>query len=178
MVFLTSKTNTRDNPGPRYLHLISRLKGGVFLTVLATFLCFSVVAQPEDALRLRNFNTNNGIALREFDPVSYFGNKPLKGDSKYYHHYKGITYYFANAENVEAFKKSPTKYEPAYGGWCAYTVATTGERVKVNPVIYKIINGQLHLFYNYNGDNRLSKWNANEKKLKPSADKKWKAGMH
>lgn len=178
MFFHTSETNSRNKQIPRFFLPIRIPKGSVFLIILATFLCFFVVAQPENALRLRNFNTNNGIALREFDPVSYFGNKPLKGDSKYYHHYKGITYYFANAENVEAFKKSPSKYEPAYGGWCAYTVATTGERVKVNPVIYKIIDGQLHLFYSYNGDNRLLKWNANEKKLKPSADKKWKAGMH
>jgi YHS domain-containing protein len=150
----------------------------VYLTILATFLSLVLTAQPENALRLRNFNTNNGIGLREFDPVSYFTSRPLKGESKFYANYKGITYYFANAANVEEFKKSPEKYEPAYGGWCAYTVASTGERVKVNPVTYKVVDGKLYLFYNYNSDNRLLKWNRAEKRLIAAADKNWLARMH
>ena len=140
---------------------------------------FSGMAQADEAARRRNFNTENGVAMREFDPVSYFNSsRPLKGTSKLYHTHKGITYYFANAENVEEFKKSPDKYEPAYGGWCAYTVALSGERVKVNPVTYKIINGRLHLFYNFNSDNRLTKWNKDEKKSIASANRNWVARMH
>ena len=151
----------------------------VFIT--ATVMCLSLIAaaQPEEASRRRNFNTENGVAMREFDPVSYFnGPRPLKGISKFYHHYKGITYYFANQDNLDEFKKSPAKYEPAYGGWCAYTVALNGDRVKVNPITYKIIDGKLHLFYNYNSDNRLTKWNKDEKKFKAAANKNWVAKMH
>lgn len=148
-------------------------------TVLATCLTLIAEAQPDVASRRRNFNTENGVAMREFDPVSYFkGSRPLKGISKFNADYKGITYYFANAENVEEFKKSPEKYEPAYGGWCAYTVALNGERVKVNPVTYKIVDGKLHLFYNYNSDNRLTKWNQDEKKFRAAANKNWVARMH
>jgi YHS domain-containing protein len=151
----------------------------IYMTILATCLTFAAIGQADEAARRRNFNTYNGIALREFDPVSYFNSsKPLKGESKFYANYKGITYYFANAENVEEFKKSPPKYEPAYGGWCAYTVALNGERVKINPVSYKIIDGKLHLFYNFNSDNRLLKWNKDEKRLKAAADKNWLAKMH
>ena len=144
-------------------------------------LLFNVVlyAQSDEPSRRRNFNTENGIAMREFDPVSYFNGKPLKGMSKFYAHHKGITYYFANQENVDKFKKSPDKYEPAYGGWCAYTLAQNGDRVKVNPVAYKIINGKLHLFYNFNSDNRLLKWNkGDENKLRIAANRNWAAGMH
>ena len=149
------------------------------LIVVATFVAIDAEAQAEDASRRRNFNTENGIAMREFDAVSYFkGDRPLKGTSKFYHHYKGITYYFANQENLEEFKKAPAKYEPAYGGWCAYTVALNGDRVKVNPVTYKIIDGKLHLFYHYNGDNRLTRWNQDEKKFKASANRNWVAKMH
>lgn len=162
-----------------HLHFFQAWKVRIYLTVIATCASFLAMGQAEEASRRRNFNTNNGIALREFDAVSYFkGNRPLKGNSKFYHHYKGITYYFANAENLEEFKKSPAKYEPAYGGWCAYTVALNGERVKVNPVTYKIVDGQLHLFYNYNSDNRLMKWNKEEKRLRVAADRNWVARMH
>jgi YHS domain-containing protein len=151
----------------------------VFLTVLAISITFEMTAQPEEASRRRNFNTENDIALKEFDAVSYFrGSKPLKGNPKFYHHYKGITYYFANEENLKEFEKAPAKFEPAYGGWCAYTVALNGERVKINPVCYKIVDGKLHLFYNYNSDNRLTKWNRDEKKFKASAQRNWLARMH
>ena len=150
----------------------------LFLMILATFLSVVALAQPDVASRRRNYNTENGVALREFDPVSYFQERPLKGISKFHHTHKGITYYFANQENVEEFKKSPEKYEPAYGGWCAYTVALNGDRVKVNPATYKIVDGQLHVFYNFNGDNRLTKWNKNEKKLATAAKKNWVAKMH
>lgn len=152
----------------------------VFMLSLPLFFA-SVVsyAQPEEASRRRNFNTENGVAMREFDPVSYFNGKPLKGTSKLHYLHKGITYYFANPENLETFKKSPDKFEPAYGGWCAYTVAANGDRVKVNPVSYKIINGRLHLFYNFSSDNRLIKWNKDdENKLRTAANRNWVAGMH
>lgn len=151
----------------------------VALVLPAIFLAIASIAQSDEPARRRNFNTENGVALREFDPVSYFNSsRPLKGNAKLYHNYKGITYYFVNGENLEEFKKSPDKYEPAYGGWCGYTVALSGERVKVNPATYKIINDKLHLFYNFNSDNRLLKWNKEEKKLIASANRNWVAQMH
>lgn len=148
------------------------------LTLIALCFCLIANAQADNAARRRNFNLDLGAGLKGFDPISYFNGKPAKGDSKISFDYRGITYYFANDANLQQFKKSPAKYEPAYGGWCAYTVATTGERVKVSLMDYKITNGKLYLFYNFNGDNRLLKWNKDEKKLKLAADKHWKEKMH
>jgi len=148
------------------------------LTLFITCLCLVASAQSDDAARRRNFNLDLGVALKGFDPVSYFNGKPAKGDSKISYDYRGITYYFANDANLQQFKKASTKYEPAYGGWCAYTVGKTGERVKVSLMDYKITNGKLYLFYNFNGDNRLLKWNKDEKKLKTAADRNWVAKMH
>ena len=159
----------------------SNLKSTVmkfYLTLMAVSICMSVVAQPENASRRRNFNTGNDIAMKEFDPVSYFQNKPTKGDPKFQYEHKGITYYFASEANREEFKKAPNKYEPAYGGWCAYTVALNGDRVKINPKTYKITNGKLYLFFDFGGDNKLIQWNENEKKNKEAADKNWAKKMH
>jgi YHS domain-containing protein len=147
----------------------------VYLLFLGPILAFS---QTDDASRRRNFNNENFVAMREFDPVSYFQGKPQKGSVQFEQSHKGIIYYFASEENRELFKKSPSKYEPAYGGWCAYTLATKGQRMKVMPTTYKIVNGKLLLFYNFGGDNRLLKWNADEKKLKAQADKNWEKTMH
>jgi YHS domain-containing protein len=149
------------------------------LIVVSLLLSVTVLAQPEVASRRRNFNTENFVAMREFDPVSYFQGKPTKGTSQFEYNHKGIFYYFSSDANREEFKKSPGKYEPAYGGFCAYTVANSGERVKILPTAYKIINGKLHLFYNFNGENRLEKWEkGDEKKLKTAADKNWVSKMH
>jgi YHS domain-containing protein len=147
--------------------------------ILTTLLCVSLGAwaQNENAARIRNFNHENGIAIRDFDPVSYFKGKPVKGTSKFQATHKAMTYYFANAANVEEFKKDPSKYEPAYGGWDAYSFASQGKKEKVDPSTYKIINGKVYLFYNFNGKNNLAAWNKNEKKYKESADARWKKLM-
>jgi YHS domain-containing protein len=139
-----------------------------------------VFGQGENASRRRNFNTENLIALRQFDAVSYFKGKPVKGNEKLEYDYNGITYYFSSEQNLEEFKKTPSKYEPMYGGWCAYTVATTGERVKIDPTCYKIQDGKLFVFYNFSNDNRLTKWNSHKNKaqLKLTADKNWAKKMH
>ena len=147
-------------------------------TIISTCLCLVAMAQGEEASRRRNFNTENDVAMREFDPVTYFSNKPTKGNPKIYERYKGITYCFSNEANKEEFKKNPAKYEPAYGGWDAYSMAVNGERIKVLPTVYKIIDGKIYLFYNFKNSNNLLKWNKEEKKLKKSADHNWIAKMH
>jgi len=150
-----------------------------YLIIVLLGIFWNAHSQGEKAIRIRNFNTENGIALRDFDPVSYFkGSRPVKGTQKFKYDYEGITYYFANNENLEEFKKSPAKYEPAYGGWCAYHIGLDGTRVKVDPTTFKIIDGKVYLFHNFNGKNMLMAWNKNEKKLKEAAEENWIKKMH
>jgi YHS domain-containing protein len=149
------------------------------LIAIVFAISFSSFGQAESAKRKRNFNTVNYVALKEFDPVSYFQGKPAKGTSKFEYNHEGIFYYFASEANREEFKKNPEKYEPMYGGWCAYTLATSGERVKVQPTSYKVSGNKLYLFYNFSNDNRMVKWTpSEEKKLKAAADKAWARTMH
>jgi len=147
--------------------------------IVTCLVCISLstLAQNENALRLRVFNTENGIAMRDFDPVSYFKGKPQKGTSKFQATHKGITYYFVNAQNAEEFKKNPSKYEPAYGGWCAYSFAAQGKKERVDPATYQIIDGKVYLFHNFNGKNNLAAWKKNAKKYKESGDARWKKVM-
>src|SRR4029079_290939 len=68
-------------------------------TIIISCISFFAIAQAENAERRRNFNTENYVAMREWDPVSYFQGKPAKGNSKFSAEYKAITYYFASAAN-------------------------------------------------------------------------------
>ncbi len=133
----------------------------------------SVLAQSDDARR-KHFNIKKNIAIEGYDPVSYFDHKPLEGKTTLQFPFKGVTYLFANVDNLTKFKASPEKYEPAYGGWCAYAMGESGEKVKIDPETYKILDGKLYLFYNFWGNNTLSDWNKNESELKAKGDHQWK----
>jgi YHS domain-containing protein len=125
-------------------------------------------------VRQKNYNLKKDIALEGYDAVSYFDNKPVEGSEKNKAVHKGITYLFATQANLAKFKTSPDKYEPAYGGWCAYAMGETGEKVKIDPETYKILEGKLYLFYHFWGNNTLETWNENEKALKSKGDQNWK----
>lgn len=142
------------------------------LTILFAFSLFQIFAQTE-AQRKTNFNLKKGIALEGYDPVSFFNGKSLAGNPDVKASFKGITYLFYSTQNLEKFKANPIKYEPAYGGWCAYAMGKSGEKVKVDPETFKIIEGKLYLFYNFWGNNTLDTWNENETELKKSGDKNW-----
>ncbi len=139
------------------------------LTLL--LLLISWVAISQEKISTNHFLLEKGVALSGFDPVSYFSNKPQKGKIAY--NYEGIIYNFVSAENLTLFKISPQKYLPAYGGWCAYAMGLNGEKVKVDPENFKIIDGKNHLFYRTAFANTLNDWNKNEAKLKRQADINW-----
>jgi YHS domain-containing protein len=132
---------------------------------------FQVFSQSET--ERTQFNVEKKLALSGFDPVSYFSNKPLKGDSRYSAQYLGVVYHFASEQNKNTFLQNPSRYEPQYGGWCAYAMGLNGQKVEINPQTYKIIDGKLYLFYNAYFTNTLKSWEKDEKNLKSQADKNW-----
>ena len=145
-----------------------------FLTLVAVLaLSNSSIAQDKEG-RARHYNLDNGVALDGYDPVSYFSGKPLEGKKSIAAEYFGVTYFFASEANRKIFLADPSRYEPAYGGWCAYAMGESGEKVKIDPETFKIKSGKLYLFYNFWGNNTLEDWNADESRLKSSADSRWK----
>ncbi|MBX2968902.1 MAG: YHS domain protein [Cyclobacteriaceae bacterium] len=129
-------------------------------------------AQSE--IRIKQFNLSKGIAIDGYDPVSYFDGKPALGKQEFKYTHAGITYLFSTATNLARFKQSPSSYEPAYGGWCAYAMGKSGEKVKIDPLTYKVKDGKLYLFYNFWGNNTLQDWNKDEVKLTDRANQNWK----
>lgn len=139
------------------------------------FILLSLSSFSQDANRLQQFNLEKGVALKGYDAVTYFTqNKAVKGKSEFAVIHQGIKYYFSSAATKEEFKKNPSKYEPQYGGWCAYAMGATGEKVDYDPETFKIVNGKLYLFYNKFFNNTLPKWNKDETNLKAKADINWK----
>jgi YHS domain-containing protein len=86
-----------------------------------------------------------GLAAHGYDVVAYFTDgKPVLGSAKFSIVYKDASYRFASKAHLEAFKANPAKYEPAYGGYCAYGVSV-GAKFDGDPRIWKIVDGRLYL---------------------------------
>ena len=135
-------------------------------------------AQENTGARKKEFNTKSNLAIEGYDPVAYFKQKKaVKGSKEFTIQHQGVIYYFANAVNKEEFKKNPSRYEPQYGGWCAYAMAK-GEKVEIDPETFKIANDKLYLFYNKFFNNTLKDWNKDEAGLRTKADNNWKKIYH
>ena len=122
-----------------------------------------------------HFNLEDGLAIEGYDPVAYFvSGKAIEGKKEINAKVGEVTYRFASVSNRDAFQKDPQKYQPQYGGWCAYAMGANGEKVEVDPETFKVVDNKLYLFYNAYFNNTLKKWNADENNLKTMADANWK----
>jgi YHS domain-containing protein len=150
------------------------MKTLVFIITALAFSALTVQAQQNPAVRKQQFNLENGLAIQGYDPVAYFTqNKAVKGQEANAVTHKNVTYRFATPANAELFRKDPSTYEPVYGGWCAYAMGATGEKVEVDPKTFKIKDGHLYLFYNQFFNNTLPKWNKDELSLQKKANQSW-----
>jgi len=115
-------------------------------------------------------NAAEGVGLKGYDPVAYFINgAPTKGSEQYSFAWKGVTYRFASAGNLEKFKADPEKYLPQYGGYCAYAMSL--DRIAdIDPSRWAIVNGKLYL---NNGFVAEKLWSLNKSRNIVSADRNW-----
>jgi YHS domain-containing protein len=143
----------------------------LFVLIMVSGISFA----QNDAKRINQYNLENKVAIQGYDPVGYFNQgKAIKGKKEISASYQGVIYKFSSSENKDAFLKNTSKYEPQYGGWCAYAMGSAGEKVEINPETFKIVDGKLYLFYNAFFNNTLKSWNKDETKLKSQADTNWK----
>ena len=156
-------------------------KMSAVLIILIVLICgIHVPGYSQSSLRKSSFNLGkSGLAIQGYDPVAYFTqNKAVKGSKEFAVVADGVTYYFSSQENKALFKAGYSKYEPQYGGWCAYAMGASGDKVEIDPETFKISNGKLYLFYHSWTNNTLNKWNKDEQALKAKADANWLALFH
>ncbi len=110
------------------------------------------VAASADELNVSTGGTlaGPGLASHGYDVVAFFANgSPAPGSDKFAVAHKGGTYRFGSQANLDAFKASPDKYVPAYGGFCAYGTAL-GKKLDGDPRQWRIVDGKL--YFNLNAD--------------------------
>jgi YHS domain-containing protein len=172
-------SHVQQHPDHRISHL--HKKRIPMKTIYGVVLFILIIGQTQgqsDDVRKKQYNVKNTVALEGYDAVSYFDGKPQEGETEFKTVYKGLVYRFASQSNLTKFTANPGKYEPAYGGWCAFAMGESGEKVKVDPETFTILDGKLYLFYNFWGNNTLTDWKKNEKKLKEAGDRNWDKIVH
>ena len=118
-------------------------------------------------------NEKDGLALEGYDVVNYFRGTAVKGSPEWETAHRGVAYRFTSERNLHLFQADPDRYLPAYGGWCAYAMGSSGARVEADPETFKVVNGRLFLFGNGSFSNALRKWNRQEERLIRQADANW-----
>lgn len=112
-------------------------------TILLLVTMLPAWAQTKSLLNL----DKAGVAIQGYDPVAFFtDNKPVKGKAEFAAKHHGATYLFASKEHRDAFKADPAKYEPVFGGYCAFGVSR-GKLVEVDVDAFQIVDGRLLLQY-------------------------------
>ncbi len=137
------------------------------------FVVFLIAASTNFALAANKSLLNldkQGVAIQGYDPVAFFTqNHPVKGKVEFASTYNGARYLFASAEDKAEFDKNPSKYEPQFGGYCAYG-ASRGKTAPVKIEAFQIVDGRLLMQYDLDIKNEFNKDTAGNLKL---ADEKW-----
>ena len=137
-------------------------------SLFAAVLLLVASSTVASAKELQNLD-HNRVAIQGYDPVAFFtDNRPVKGNAQFQSEYRGAKYYFASPEHKAAFDKEPAKYEPQFGGYCAYG-ASQGHKAPIKIEAWQIVNGRLLMQYDlgvkddFNKDqqNNLSKADRN-----------------
>lgn len=111
-----------------------------------------------------------GVAIQGYDPVAFFSDsRPTKGNPQIQSEYKGAKYYFASAEHKAAFDKDPARYEPQFGGYCAYGVSH-GSRAPIKIEAWQIVNGRLLMQYDLGVKDEFNK---DQQGTLKKADQNW-----
>jgi YHS domain-containing protein len=112
----------------------------------------------------------NGLALQGYDPVAYFTDgKPVKGSPEFTATYKGAMYHFASAEHKQLFEKSPSKYEPQFGGFCGYA-ASINKLAPIQVEYFQVLHDRLIL---QNNKKAWDLWHKDVEGNLKKADSNW-----
>ncbi len=138
----------------------------VFQSLLFGLLASTALAADKSVLNLNK----DGVAVQGYDPVAFFTVKaPVKGKPEFTSEFRGATYRFHSAKSKATFDGEPSKYEPQFGGYCAYAVSK-GKLAEIDPEAFQIVDGRLLLQYSKGVRDDFSKDTAGNLK---KADANW-----
>lgn len=145
-------------------------------TIAILAFLYATLSFAQVGRNVSEYNLEAGnLGLKGYDPVSYFaegGSLPQKGSSSIALEHKGVVYHFASQENREVFKVMPERYEPTYGGYCAWAMSVrNGSKVDIDPLLYTINGNRAHFFI---APSAKRNFDRGIDRFEPQADRNWK----
>jgi YHS domain-containing protein len=139
-------------------------------SVLMMVLCAALAAAGVAGFEEGKVNrTRDGVGIRGYDPVAYFDGAPTKGKAEIAYTYQETIYHFASVANRDRFARSPARFVPQYGGFCAWAVSR-GYTATIDPLAWKIVADRLYLNYS-TGVQKM--WEQDEQGNIKRADGNW-----
>jgi hypothetical protein len=118
---------------------------------------------------------HTGLAISGYDPVAYYvDSKPVAGRPEFELEAERAIWRFSNEGNRAAFAARPDIYMPRYGGYDPMALAR-GVAVAGNPVIWRIVQDRLYLFYD---EEARTAFDADPDKAIATADERWPDVRH
>ena len=153
-------------------------------TVLAALLAASFAVGAMPALAADEHNVSAGLTaagaplgLHGVDPVTFVttGNR-IDGNAKFSAVHDGVAYYFASADNLDAFKANPGRFLPQNGGFCTFGVSV-GKKFDGDPrwaavrdgKLYVFLNGEIFAAFQKDPDGVIAKAKANWARIRQTA---------
>ena len=125
-----------------------------------------------DDMMMKISKNTDGVALKGYDPVSYFTDmKPEMGMSDISYKWGGATWRFTSKDHMKMFKENPSKYAPQFGGYCAYALSLN-KLVPADPAYWTMKNGMLYVNANADAQKLFRK---DETGNIEKAEKNWKS---
>jgi hypothetical protein len=144
----------------------------VIALAVAAGLFGSASAFGADPVFIEATTDGQRAAIRGYDAVAYHTiGAPVLGSVDFTHQWRGATWRFATAANRDLFAKTPEKYAPQYGGYCAFGTSR-GYKVSTQPDQFAVVGGKLYL--NYNAGVSMT-WNKDRAFYIEKADSNWVA---
>lgn len=94
----------------------------------------------------------------------------MTGEAAFEADWKGARWRFASAKNRDDFLAAPERFEPQYGGFCAWAVAARGKLYSTQPQNWSIVDDKLYLNFN---DDIQRKWEADIAGFIADAARRW-----
>jgi YHS domain-containing protein len=148
------------------------LQRRILAGLLAVWFVTSLIAFASKAATSERIvaDPRTGVALYGYDAVAYFIDKSARaGVTQYEFKFAGLTWRFRSEANLAAFRHSPERYVPEFGG---YDPLGVGEGVPLegNPAFFAVHEEKLFLFAR---EQSLAKFLANPKNLYEAALNGW-----
>lgn len=137
-----------------------------------TFLSVAGASLAADEINVAGGLTGAGapLAIHGYDAVAYFTDgAAMQGSAKHTAVHEGAAFRFVSDANKRKFEKSPEKYAPQFGGFCAYG-ASVGKKFDGDPRVFEVVGDKL--YFNLNPDIKAT-WEKDIPKNIQKANSQW-----